>query len=394
MNENGTRPQRIRSVIHSLARADENGSRPSPEDQKVPGYSGLQSCIKEKVNKSKPYYHTTYNEPPKKSVINDVMSKLKNSMKEKSMPYAFLVGDLPTYKLILELTTENPEEYKDIIPILGAFHQQMSYIHAIYKRFKGSGISEILVSAGVIVEGSVDQALRGKHYRRGLRCIMLWREVLIHKRLTKLMENTTLSEQVLRNLETLRNALEETKGVLASAYGELEDEASISKLVDEVYQTPGTEMGDYWLSFMEMSDVLIQNVHACHVCDLDEYLSSSYDMLPGLLAYNNHDYGRWLPDYWAMISNLPNDRKEYLSSHFAQSMTGLPYSCQPWQQGWLQLLQNDKQLFCTTRNANNVARVKHNRKNYLNSHRRSQKHAECQPARLVKDEQAVQDLVS
>ncbi|KAF3859860.1 hypothetical protein F7725_000115 [Dissostichus mawsoni] len=48
----------------------------------------------------------------------------------------FLVGDLPTYKTIVQLKAENPEMYKDIIPILGAFHQQMSYIYAIYKRFK------------------------------------------------------------------------------------------------------------------------------------------------------------------------------------------------------------------------------------------------------------------
>ena len=408
VNENGTRPQMVRSVIHCLARADSKGTRPSPEDQKVPAYSGLQSCIQKEVTKSKPYYHTTYNEPPKKSVINDVMYKLKNSMKEKSMPFAYLVGDLPTYKLILELITENPETYKDIIPIMGAFHQQMSFIYAIYKRFKGSGLSEILVAAGVIVEGSVDQALRGKHYRRGLRCLMLWREALINKRLTKLLENKTLSEEALHNLETLRNAFEESKDVLASAYGTLEDDESIRGIVDEVYQKPGTDMGDYWLSFLEMVDILIQNVHACHVCDLDEYLSSSRDMLPGLLAYNNHDYGRWLPDYWAMISNLTHDRKIYFSDHFAQSMTGLSYSCQPmdlWiettmnlnsklKQGWLQLLQNDKQLFCTARNANNIARIKHNMKSYLNSHRRRQKHVECQPARLVKDEQAVQDLMT
>ena len=408
VDENGTRPQRIRSVVHSLARVCENGSRPSPEDQRVPSYSGLQSCIQDKVNKSKPYYHTTYNEPPKKSVVNDIMCKLKNSMVEKSMPYSFLVGDLPTYKLILELKVENSEKYKDIIPTLGAFHQQMSYIYAIYKRFKGSGLSEVLVSAGVIVEGSVDQALKGKHYRRGLRCILLWREALIHKRLTKQLESSTLSPQAQQNLRTLRNALTETTETLASAYGKLEDDETIRRLVDEVYEKPGTDMGDYWLSFLEMSDVLIQNVHACHVCDLDEYLSSSHDMLPGLLAYNNHDYGKWLPDYWAMISNLPDERKKYFSTHFAQSMTGLPYSCQPmdlWiettmnlnsklKQGWLQLLQNDKQLFCTTRNANNVARVKQNMKNYLNSHRRSQKHVDCQPARLIKDEQAVQDLVT
>ena len=86
-----------------------------------------------------------YNEPPKK----------------------YIIYDLPTYKLILELKTENLDRFMNIVPIIGAFHQQMSSIYVI------SGISDILVLPCVIVEGSVDQPLKGEHYRQGLRCIML-----------------------------------------------------------------------------------------------------------------------------------------------------------------------------------------------------------------------------
>ena len=78
--------------------------------------------------------------PLPKSVVNDVVIKLGKAMLEKKMPFAFLVGDLPTYKLIVEIIAEN-NEHKHIVPILAAFHQQMSYIYAIYKRFKDSGIS-------------------------------------------------------------------------------------------------------------------------------------------------------------------------------------------------------------------------------------------------------------
>ena len=274
--KDGTKPQQVRSVIHALARADLNGVRPSPTDQTVPAYSGLQSCILSPTRKSKPYYHTTYNEPPKKSVINDIMTKLNATMDEKNMPFSFLVGDLPTYKLIVELKAENPDKFKNIVPILGAFHQQMSYIYAIYKRFLGSGISDILVAAGVIVEGSVDQALRGKHYRRGLRCIMLWREALIHKRLQKVLGRKDLSDDTIDKLNVLKRALGESKVILAEAYGDLVDDEIILELVHAVYETPGTDMGNFWLSFMEMSDILLQNVHACHVGDLTEYISSTH----------------------------------------------------------------------------------------------------------------------
>ena len=152
-------------------------------------------------------------------------------MKDKGMPFSFLVGDLPTYKLILELKTENLDKFLNIVPIIGAFHQQMSYIYVIYKRFLSSGVSDILVSAGVIVEGSVDQALNRKHYRWGLRCIMLWREALIHKRLSIVLENESLSTENIHNLDILKKALTENKDNLASSYADLETDQNIQKLV-------------------------------------------------------------------------------------------------------------------------------------------------------------------
>ncbi|KAK5851403.1 hypothetical protein PBY51_002200 [Eleginops maclovinus] len=299
-------------------------------------------------------------------------------------------------------------KFKDIIPILGAFHQQMSYIFAIYKRFKGSGMADTLVTAGVVVEGSVDQALRGKHYRRGVRCILLWREALIHKRLASILEHEELSEDIMENLKTLRNALTETQEALQKAHKDLEEDGDVKELINRVYETPGKGMGDYWVSFLEMTDPLVRCLDACHARNSTEYLLSTYNMLPGLMAYDNHDYGRWLPDYWAMLSSLSDDKMAFFNIHFTQSMTGLPYSCQPlnlWiettmnlnsklKQGWIQLLQNEKQLFSTTRNANNVVRVKSTVKQNFKCQRRPRKHVECQPARMKKDEQAVKDLLA
>ena len=65
-----------------------------------------------------------------------------------------------------EIKNEHPQEHDKIIPFLGPFRTQSCMIHAIFKRYKGRGVADVLVAAGVIAEGSVDQALRGKHYRR------------------------------------------------------------------------------------------------------------------------------------------------------------------------------------------------------------------------------------
>ena len=64
----------------------------------------------------------SYNQPPNKSVVKDIMDKLASIITSKHMPFAFLLGDQPVYVLITELKADNPQVYKDIIPFLGPFH--------------------------------------------------------------------------------------------------------------------------------------------------------------------------------------------------------------------------------------------------------------------------------
>ena len=261
-----------------------------------------------------------------------------------------------------------------------------------YKRFLVLVLSYLLATAGMMVEGSVDQALKGQHYRRGLRCIMLCLEALIHKRLSIALENEFDSTENINNLEVLKKALTENKENLASAYTDLEMGQNIQKLVHVVYDRTNTDMGECWMSFQEASNIFLQSLDARHVNNLDEYLLSTRAKLPVMLAYNNHDYGRLLPDYWATISSFPYEKRKYFSEYFAQSMTGLPYSNQPidlWiqftknldsklNQGWLQSLQNGKHLFCTTCYVNNVTRIKTALKHSLNCHLHHLKHASQQ----------------
>jgi len=110
----------------------------------------------------------TYPELPKKSVFNDVMMKITKAIQRKDMPFAVVVGDQPVYTLLVEIKNEHPQEYESIILFLGPFHTQICMIYAIYKRYKRSGIADTLVASGIIAETSVDQALRGKHYRHAL----------------------------------------------------------------------------------------------------------------------------------------------------------------------------------------------------------------------------------
>jgi len=66
---------------------------------------------------------------------------------------------------------------------------------AIYKNYMGSELEDVLVAGGVIADGSVHQALKGKHFKRGLHCLELMYEALI----------IYLGDKIEDNLEILRN---------------------------------------------------------------------------------------------------------------------------------------------------------------------------------------------
>ena len=100
---------------------------------------------------------------------------------------------------------------------------------------------------------------------------MLRQEALIHKWLSIVLENESLPSENTHILEVLKKKLTDNKDNLASAYADLEMDGNAQKLVDAVYERANTGMGKYWSSFMEMSDIPLQNVDECLVGNLQSF---------------------------------------------------------------------------------------------------------------------------
>ena len=97
---------------------------------------------------------------------------------KKNMLFVLLTWDQPVYTLIVLIRNENDGRFNKINPILGPFHTQVAFITAISKRFERSGLSDIFVSANIIADKSVDEAMCGKHFRRIVRALQLTYESL------------------------------------------------------------------------------------------------------------------------------------------------------------------------------------------------------------------------
>ena len=169
---------RVEQMIYSLTRISAAGDKIPPESQMIGFFTGFQASMSDEVTKSKPYYWLTFPKPPHKSVTHEIMTYLLNIAEEKNIPFLLLTGDQPVYTLIVQLRNENKEKFNKIIPILGPFHTQVAFITAIAKRFEGSSLSDIFVSASIIADKSVDQAMRGKRFKRIVRALQLTYEAL------------------------------------------------------------------------------------------------------------------------------------------------------------------------------------------------------------------------
>ncbi len=109
-----------------------------------------------------------------------------------------------------------------------------------------------------------------------------------------------LGDKTRENLKILRST-SLSQGSRAAAHTALEDDDDLNSLIANMFtQVEDCDMAHYWRDFLSMTDALMQKVHAVHICNWDEFVSSLRAMLPWLTAYDNNQYGRWLPDFWAM----------------------------------------------------------------------------------------------
>ncbi len=78
------------------------------------------------------------------------------------------VFDQALYAKACDIKWKEPDEYKSVVLRMGAFHTVCNLLSVIGKRFQDGGLRDLIVETEIIAEGSVNSALYGKMYNRGL----------------------------------------------------------------------------------------------------------------------------------------------------------------------------------------------------------------------------------
>ena len=332
------------------------------------------------------------------------MCQCAEACQYKSMPFIQLVGDQPVYALIMEVKNENPEKFEKVLPVLGGFHIQTAFLSTIAKRFCGSGLEEWVVAAGIVEAGSVEQATKGKHYKRAL-CI----HKLVYECLVRLLiERRPLPSQSLqKTLEDIKNSgREERQGLVEEILDNPELQEFIHAVFEEI-DSADSAMAKYWITYLEMVEILFMNYHALRTRDWDSYLQSIRLMQPWMAVYDNLHYTRYMTVYWSTMNNLNEEWAQFMRDGlFSASLSGRPFSAIPLDQwievtmnkgskmkgGWIGITKNEAMVTIHARTTNKINKVRETLHGAADMNKRKYDHSENTKSRMVKDEQAVQDL--
>ena len=222
--------------------------------------------------------------------------------------YCIVTFDLAVAKKAYSLVWQQPD-FKNVIVRMGVFHTICSIFGALGKKMKGSGLSEIVIEAGVCASGSLDKVMSGKHFNRALR---------VHKVMLEALERLLLEkfEQSLPQTEILSQEASELllnlskKPTHDTLQKMKENDACCSffarykQFKQSVRDGKLGKTAQFWLSYMDLVWLILTLIKATKMNDLQLRLASLYSLCPILFAYDHTNYARYLPVYMITIMNL------------------------------------------------------------------------------------------
>lgn len=153
----------------------------SPENvQQVPGWGGYQSILNPAVPAISKIGYCPMIEGSSTD-FTTVYTVLKHAQKVSAamgQRDAVITFDLAIYIKAKQIQMKFPEEFSNTVVRLGGFHIALNYLSLLGKKFRSSGLEDLLIESGVYATGTTSAIMKGKSYNRGVRAHKLVMEGL------------------------------------------------------------------------------------------------------------------------------------------------------------------------------------------------------------------------
>jgi len=187
-----------------------------------------------------------------------------------------------------------------------------AYMKMVGKKMNGSGLSDILLEAGLISSGSLQGVLSGKHYDRALHCHKIILECLERLLLSQYLTSTGEEEVFTRLPEESKRILDK---LLKTPSEETLDAVKIDTPMQqyiEGYQqfresVKAGHLGktaQVWTSYMDHIWLVLSLIHAVKHNDFLLYAQCLHLMADLFFSFGGQNYARYLTYFSTFIANI------------------------------------------------------------------------------------------
>ena len=194
---------------------------------------------------------------------------------------------------------------------MGGFHACCIFLAVIGKRFASGDLTDIVIESGLVGPGTVEAIFKGKHYNYGIRMIKIVSEALFRLKMDAFKEWLIQKgkEEVLCQFLNSEEVIELIKNPDPVHHRntqwsfELFNKLLIS-LEEEIRQNIFGPTAQFWQSFMDMSQVLLDYIKSLRIGDWQLHLCSMGKMLLWFHAYDRINYARHFTHCFASFQKL------------------------------------------------------------------------------------------
>lgn len=236
----------------------------------------------------------------------------EQATKEVGQQYVISTFDLGVCMKAYPLIWNDPVKYKNHIVLIGTFHLMCAYFKMIGKKMDSSGITDVMLEAGLVGSGTVYGVMSGKNYSRAMVC-----HKIVLESLEKLLLKTFLSQTGQNEIfETLPDESKKKvkKVKLSLNKKSIEDLLNDNQITSYLKQyaefRDGVQNGalgktaQYWITYMNEVWLVLQLHEAVKRNDFLLY-QECINLMPDLFfSYDGHNYARYLTMFSSMISNI------------------------------------------------------------------------------------------
>ena len=244
--------------------------------------------------------------------VQECFKYAENATAEVGQQYVITTFDLGVCMKAYPLVWNNPVRYEKHIVLIGTFHLVCAYMKMVGKKMIGSGLSDILLEAGLIGLGSVEGVMSGRHYDRAMNCHKVMLECLERLLFTEYLvqqnEAVVFDTMPEQSKEFLRQVMQApSRDTMNSVLADTPLKQYIDGFMqfrDEVGEGRLGVIAQLWMSYMDHIWLVLALIHAVKHNDFLLYAHCLHHMSDLFFSFRGQNYARYLTYFSMFITNI------------------------------------------------------------------------------------------